>query len=69
MPAQFGMQRLGLPFRYHVYLNANKEQNVICYGKVHFTLLVYSLTSTSVQDSPLQMKFSFAAGLQINVLV
>lgn len=32
-------------------------------------LLVSSLTSASVQDSPQQMKLSFAAGVEISVLV
>ena len=32
-------------------------------------LLVNSLTSASVQDSPLQMTLSFAAGVETNVLV
>lgn len=32
-------------------------------------LLVNSLTSAFVQESPLQMKLSFAAGVEINVLV
>lgn len=56
VPAQFSMESvcwvLFFQFRYLVYLNVNKEQNVICYKKVHFMLLVNSLTSASLQDSP-----------------